>query len=260
MKPKWRSVWITGASQGIGMALTEALAREGVCVAGSARGIDPLERLQASHPRVMPIALDVTDPVATADVVARIEAQQGVLDLVILNAGVYDPVPGGLAAPELYHRHMEVNYMGVVNALMAVLPRMKERGTGQVAVVASVAGYRGLPQAAAYGPTKAALINLTETLRLELADEGVDMRLVNPGFVATRLTAKNDFFMPAILSPEDAARRILRGLAGSRFEIAFPLGLVIWLEILRIIPYWLFFRLTKGLIPKRNGTAERHLR
>ena len=106
-----------------------------------------------------------------------------------------------------------------------------------MAIVASVAGYRGLPQAAAYGPTKAALINLAETLRLELRGSGVDLRLVNPGFVATRLTAQNRFTMPSLLTPEDAARRILAGLAGRRFEIAFPLGFVTWMRLLRLLPY-----------------------
>ncbi len=259
MRREWRSAWVTGASQGIGKELTSALAAEGVAVAGSARGIDPLIEMRSSHPRVLPLALDVTDSRAVAEAVARIEEAQGPLDLAILSAGIYDPVPGGLADPELFRRHMEVNYMGVVNALMAVLPRMKDRGKGQVAIVASVAGYRGLPQAAAYGPTKAALINLAETLRVELADSGVDIRLVNPGFVATRLTAKNDFHMPALLTPAAAARHILRGLRSRRFEIAFPWGFVTWLKLVRILPYRLFFPLMKRLVPKGDGAPEEDL-
>jgi len=255
----WRSAWVTGASHGIGKQLTLALAKAGVPVAGSARGIAPLLEMQASYPQVLPLALDVTDSRGTARVVSRIEDEQGPLDLAILNAGIYEPVPGGLADPEVYRRHMEVNYMGVVNGLMAVVPRMKERGAGQVAVVASVAGYRGLPQAAAYGPTKAALINLTETLRVELAHSGVDIRLVNPGFVATRLTAKNDFHMPLLLTPDAAARLILRGLGSHRFEIAFPWGFVTWLKLLRILPYRLFFPLMRRLIPKRDGVPEEDL-
>jgi short-subunit dehydrogenase len=132
---------------------------------------------------------------------------------------------------------------------------MRERGHGQVVVVASVAGYRGLPQAAAYGPTKAALINLAETLRLELRGTGVDLRLVNPGFVATRLTAKNSFAMPAILTPEDAARRILTGLARSGFEIAFPRAFVTWMKLLRLLPYRLYFPLVARMT-QPSGTSS----
>jgi len=244
------SVWITGASQGIGRALALELAGRGARVAVSARGTGALAELALQSQALTPEPLDVTDAAAVAAAVTRIEAAQGPLDLAVLNAGIYQPLPGGLAAPEVFAEHMAVNYQGVVNGLCAVLPRMRERGRGQVAIVASVAGYRGLPQAAAYGPTKAALINLAETLRLELRGSGVDLRLVNPGFVATRLTAQNRFTMPSLLTPEDAARRILAGLAGRRFEIAFPLGFVTWMRLLRLLPYRLYFpliaRLTGG--------------
>jgi NADP-dependent 3-hydroxy acid dehydrogenase YdfG len=238
-----RSVWVTGASQGIGRALALELARTGARVAISARSAEALVNLAREHQGLHPEPLDVTDAPAVADAVAHIEQVQGPLDLAVLNAGVYQPVPRGLAAPDVFAEHMAVNYQGVVNGLCAVLPGMRARGRGQVAVVASVAGYRGLPQAAAYGPTKAALINLAETLRLELRGSGVDLRLVNPGFVATRLTAQNRFAMPSILTPEDAAHRILCGLKGSGFEIAFPFGFATWMKLLRLLPYRLYFPL-----------------
>jgi NADP-dependent 3-hydroxy acid dehydrogenase YdfG len=237
------SVWVTGASQGIGRALALELANTGAKVAISARSAGVLSDLAREHRGLYPEPLDVTDAPAVAAAVARIEQMQGPLDLAVLNAGVYQPLPGGLAAPEVFAEHMAVNYQGVVNGVCAVLPGMQARGRGQVAVVASVAGYRGLPQAAAYGPTKAALINLAETLRLELRGSGVDLRLVNPGFVATRLTAQNRFAMPSILTPEDAARRILAGLKGSGFEIAFPFGFATWMKLLRLLPYRLYFPL-----------------
>jgi NAD(P)-dependent dehydrogenase (short-subunit alcohol dehydrogenase family) len=241
------SVWVTGASQGIGRALALELAGRGARVAISARGTAALTDLARLHPSLRPEPLDVTDARAVAATVGRIEQAQGPLDLAVLNAGIYQPLPGGLADPQIFAEHMAVNYQGVVNGLCAVLPGMRKRGRGQVAVVASVAGYRGLPQAAAYGPTKAALINLAETLRLELRGSGVDLRLVNPGFVATRLTAQNAFAMPSLLTPEDAARRILAGLAGSRFEIAFPFGFVTWMRLLRLLPYRLYFPLMARL-------------
>jgi NAD(P)-dependent dehydrogenase (short-subunit alcohol dehydrogenase family) len=242
-----RSVWVTGASQGIGRALALGLAARGDRVAISARGADALAELAQAHPGLRPEPLDVTDAAATASAIARIEAAQGPIDLAVLNAGVYRPLPGGLAAPEVFAEHMAVNYQGVVNGLCAILPGMRERRRGQIALVASVAGYRGLPQAAAYGPTKAALINLAETLRLELRGTGVDLRLVNPGFVATRLTAQNRFAMPALLTPEQAARAILGGLDGRRFEIAFPWAFVAWMRLLRHLPYALYFPLVARL-------------
>jgi len=243
----WKSAWITGASHGIGRELALGLESGGVRVACSARSGDRLDELHHHHPGVLPKPLDVTDAAAMERAVAEIEDVQGPLDLAVLNAGVYDPLPGGLAEPELFRRHMEVNYMGVVNGLMAVLPRMRERGKGQVVILGSVAGYRGLPGAAAYGPTKAALINLAETLRLELRGSGVDLRLVNPGFVSTRLTAKNRFRMPSLLTPDQAARSIIRGLGRQGFEIAFPWGFVFWLKLARLLPYGWYFPLIKRL-------------
>ena len=252
MSREWRSAWVTGASQGIGRALALALAETGARVAISARSADVLTELAQLAPTLGPEALDVTDAAAVAAALDRIEQRQGPLDLVVLNAGVYQPLPGGVAGPEVFAEHMAVNYLGVVNGLCAVLPRMRARGSGQVAIVGSVAGYRGLPQAAAYGPTKAALINLAETLRLELLGSGVDLRLVNPGFVATRLTAKNRFAMPSILTPEDAAQRIVRGLQGDRFEIAFPSAFAAAMKVLRLLPYRLYFPLVARLTGLRR--------
>jgi NAD(P)-dependent dehydrogenase (short-subunit alcohol dehydrogenase family) len=239
----WGSVWITGASQGIGRALAFELARRASRVAVSARGEQALHEMHRLHPALLPVPLDVTDAEAVAAAIGRIEDAQGPLDLAVLNAGIYEPLPGGLADPSVFREHMAVNYQGVVNALCVLLARMKARRRGQVAIVGSVAGYRGLPQAAAYGPTKAALINLAETLRLELRGTGVDLHLVNPGFVATRLTAKNRFNMPGIVSPEEAARRMLLGLGSQAFEIAFPRGLVARMKLLRLLPYRLYFPL-----------------
>ena len=137
--------------------------------------------------------------------------------------------------------------MGVVNCITAILPRLLARGSGQLVIMGSVAGYRGLPKAAAYGPTKAALISLAETLRLELKDTGVSVHLVNPGFVATRLTDRNDFTMPAIRTPAQAAAAILRALQGNGFEVVFPWRFVFWLKLARLLPYSIYFRLAGRL-------------
>jgi short-subunit dehydrogenase len=247
MKTAVESVWITGASQGIGRELALQLARQGCSVACTARSAGLLSVLQDSQPGIAAHPLDVTDARAMAAAVDAIEKRQGPLDMAVFNAGVYEPVPGGIAEPELFRRHMEVNYQGVVNGVMAVLPAMLERGRGQIVIVASVAGYRGLPRSAAYGPTKAALISLAETLRLEARGSRVEIRLVNPGFVETRLTAKNNFPMPAIMSPQEAARRIIQGLRGKSFEIAFPASFVIWLKLARLLPYRWYFPLMSRL-------------
>ena len=248
MRGRSRSAWVTGASQGIGRALTIALAEAGVRVAASARSAGELYRLESEHPLITSHPLDVTDAEAAAEVLEAIESTQGPVDLGVLGAGIYEPIPGGIADPSVFRRHMEINYLGVVNVLMPLLERMRTRGAGQVAIMASVAGYRGLPKAAPYGPTKAALINLAETLRTEFGGTGVDIRLVNPGFVSTRLTAKNDFTMPAIMNPDQAADHIIRGLEGTGFEIAFPRRFVVWLKIARVLPYRLWLPIARRMV------------
>jgi short-subunit dehydrogenase len=142
---------------------------------------------------------------------------------------------------------MSVNYLGVANALEALIPKMLGAEKGQLALVASVAGYRGLPKASAYAPSKAAVISLAEVLRLELARSGVIVSLVNPGFVATPMTAVNDFPMPFIISADDAAERIIRGLSRGKFEITFPLPLVLMLKALRMLPNALYLRIASRL-------------
>ena len=220
--------------------MAEQLAAAGVRVAVSSRTQDDLASMQEKQQHIVPVMLDVTDESATTAAVDEIIGQMELPDLVILNAGIYEPNAAASVTAEAYRKHIEVNYTGVTNCVAAVLPRMLERGYGQLAIVASVAGYRGLPQSAAYGPTKAALINLAETLRLELQGSGVDIRLVNPGFVSTRLTDKNEFKMPAVMSPGIAAAKIIRGLQGKRFEIVFPWRFIIWLKLLRVLPWGVY--------------------
>ncbi len=146
-------------------------------------------------------------------------------------------------------RHVDINYAGALRLLDAVLPGLLARhgkpdGTrGFVSLVGSVAGYNGLPRSLAYGPTKAALINLAQTLYLDLRDKGVAVSIINPGFVETPLTARNSFHMPALLSPQQAAREILRGWERGRFEIHFPKRFTLWLKLLAILPWRLYFML-----------------
>jgi short-subunit dehydrogenase len=145
----------------------------------------------------------------------------------------------------------ETNFLGVINVLSAVLPVFRKRSSGHVSWIASVAGYRGLPKAAAYGPTKAALINLAESLRPELEAEGVTVSVINPGFVKTPLTAQNDFPMPFLMEPDEAARLTIAGLASRRFEIAYPRPFVAILKFARLLPYRIYFALIRRSILKR---------
>jgi NADP-dependent 3-hydroxy acid dehydrogenase YdfG len=245
-------IWITGASAGIGRALALRMARDGWRVAASARRADELAEL-AREAGGLPgtihaYPLDVTDQAAVWEAVATIEHELGAIDVSVLNAGTHEPTPAATFAAATLRRLLEVNVIGVANGLEAVLPRLIARRTGRVAIVASVAGYGGLPNAAAYGATKAALINLAEAMRPELLQRGVILQVINPGFVKTPLTDKNDFAMPFLISAEDAAEVIRRGLQSDRFEIAFPTLFVRLMKLVRVLPYRLYFRLTAKLV------------
>jgi short-subunit dehydrogenase len=153
---------------------------------------------------------------------------------------------------ELYRQSMETNYMGTVNAISAVLPAMVAQGKGHIALIASVAGYRGLPNGAPYAPTKAALINLAECIRPSLLRLGITVSVINPGFVETPMTAQNKFKMPFLLQADEAARRIIRGLERRKYEIAFPAPIVILLKFLRLLPNSLFFLIAERMMPGRK--------
>lgn len=241
----WKTAWITGAGTGIGRAVALQLARSGVRVAVSGRSIDKLQQLAAEHSNIEVFQLDVTDRAKTAAVADAIEKSLGPLDLVIFGAGDYKPVTAASFVAEDFDHMMDVNYRGVINGLAAMLPRLRARRAGHIAWIASVAGYRGLPKAAAYGPTKAALINLAECLQPELARDGVTVSIINPGFVKTPLTAQNDFPMPFLMEAEEAGRLTIKGLKARKFEIAYPWQFVSILKIMRILPYALYLKIIR---------------
>jgi short-subunit dehydrogenase len=246
----WRRVWITGASTGIGLAVARQMAAQGVTVAISARNVDALKAAAADNPNIKAYGLDVTDEKAVAITFASIERELGPIDLIIAAAGAYSPVRLDDFTPKPFKTMHEVNFLGVINVLAAALPVFRVRRKGHLAWVASVAGYRGLPKAAAYGPTKAALINLAESLKPELERDGIAVSVINPGFVKTPMTAQNDFEMPFLMDVEDAARQTIAGLAKGRFEVAYPTPFVAILKLARILPYRLFFALIKGFVLK----------
>ena len=246
--PQKKVIWITGASSGIGEALAVAYARDGHCVAATARNAKALQELAARQGNITPFPGDVTDVQGMAATAAAIERDLGGIDLAILNAGVFQSMTAARFDGQRVRTSMAVNYIGVVNCLEPVMRAMLGRERGQIAFVSSVAGYRGLPRAAAYAPTKAALISLAESLHSELALKGIRLSVINPGFVATPMTESGKFAMPFIIGVDEAVAAIRKGLDRGRFEIVFPRRVAITMKILRLLPYALFLRLVgKGL-------------
>lgn len=236
-----RVVWLVGASTGIGRATASALHHAGARVAVSARSAERLQAFGDEHLGALALPVDVTDRAAVGAAFDRLQQHWGPPDLVLCCAGHYRPMRAtALSLPEM-RRHWDVNLWGTLNVLDAVLPVLLRRRQGHVSLVGSVAGYRGLPQALAYGPTKAALNNLAEVMYLDLHDQGLGVSIVNPGFVDTPLTAQNGFHMPALMTPEQAAQEILRGWAAGRFEIHFPRRFTLGLKALKAAWHGLYF-------------------
>jgi short-subunit dehydrogenase len=240
-------VWLVGASTGIGHSLALALHARGARVALSARKADALQAFAAQHPGALALPLDATDAQALAQAAQQLQAQWGGLDVVMYCAGYYKAQRATAFDLQEMLRHEQVNYVGVLNMLQAVLPPLLGQGKGHISLVASVAGYRGLPQSLAYGPTKAALINLAEALYIDLHPRGLGVSLVCPGFVETPLTAQNQFRMPALIQPGQAASEIIAGWERGEFEIHFPKRFTRMLKALQHLPYSAYFMAVKRL-------------
>lgn len=245
---------ITGASSGIGRALAVELAGRGRAVVATARRLDLLQSLSAEAEALPGViraaAADVTDAAAMRALFPAVEAAHGPIGLVVANAGIYLPVSVDRPDPDAYARTIAVNLQGTVNTVLPAIEAMRARGAGRLAIVSSVAGYSGLPTSAAYGATKAALINLAESLKFDLDPIGIRVQLVSPGFVETEATDRNAFPMPFIVPAATAARRIADGLERDAFEITFPRRFTWWLKFGRMLPYGVYFplvrRLTRG--------------
>jgi len=238
-----KTIWIIGASSGIGWALAKELHRLGAFVILSARDEEALEELSQQLGSRLSIApLDVRNIEAIKECFDRIGKQTDI-DSVVFMAGIYKPLKISEIKPAEISDMLATNLQGAMLVVRQVLPYFLSRKKGQIALCASVAGYRGLPNAQPYGATKAALINFTETLRIECANTGVDIKLINPGFVKTRLTDQNAFTMPSIISSEQAAKFIADGLQKKNFEICFPKKFTFAMKALALLPYSLYFRL-----------------
>jgi NAD(P)-dependent dehydrogenase (short-subunit alcohol dehydrogenase family) len=242
----WRGkrVWLVGASSGIGLACAQALHKAGAQVCVSARQATLLQDFVDTHPGSIALPLDVTDAQALHQAVLSLQ-EVGPIDMVVYCAGYYTAQTANTYDVQSMQTHLSVNYTGALLMLDAVLPVLLAQGHGHISLVSSVAGFTGLPNSLAYGPTKAALTHLAEVLYLDLSDRGLGVSVVHPGFVATPLTAQNNFHMPALISPEQAAQAMLQGWRDGAFDIHFPKRFTLFLKLMRLLPYRWYFPLVR---------------
>ena len=241
---KGKTIWLTGASYGIGRALAVELAARGAVLGLTARSREKLDTLRdelaARGAAVHVLPGDVTDAARMKEVAAELTEQAGPIDMLIANAGTHlFTVPEAFDADE-YLGLMDLNYGGMLRCIEAVLPGMLERKRGHIVGVASLAGYRALPRAAAYGASKAAAHHFLDGIRFHLAEHGLRVTVINPGFVKTPLTDKNDFHMPFLIDADKAARIMCDGIARGKDEVSFPIPFNWTIKLMRIIPFWLY--------------------
>ena len=252
MELSGKVAWVVGGSSGIGAAVARELHSRGARVAISARRRDHLE--EVSDGTMLAVAADVTDPASLYAAANRIHDEIGPIDLAVLAAGYWKQMTATDWDTETFDRHVQVNLIGMSNSIAAVLPEMLARRSGVIAGISSVAGYRGLTGAEAYGATKAGQINLLESLRIHVARKGVRVITVCPGFVRTDLTAGNDFPMPFIIDADAAGRSVCDGLERERTEIVFPVRMAILMKAARLVPVSLWSALWIR-VPSREVSA-----
>lgn len=233
-----KTYWIIGASTGLGRALAEVLHREGAQLVLSARSSDRLAEICRALPNTRAVPFDVTD----LDAVRQAVVNVGRVDGLVYNAGTYDQISVADWDTEAALTISDVNYSGALRVLGETVPAFVREGRGDITLIGSLAGYHGLPNAISYGASKAALISLAETMRHDLAGTGVTVRIVNPGFIKTRLTDKNSFRMPMLMTPEDAADRVLRAMSRRRFRTDFPAPFSWVIRLIDYLPDILVYR------------------
>ena len=243
-----KTIWITGGSTGIGKALAIRFANEGWNVAISARRENLLKELSDRYENISPFPLDVTDKENCKNIFNQVKEKLGDIDICFFSTGTWDPKKEKDIDVEQIENVFKINFFGTVNSIKAVEEYYKNRNEGTIAIVSSIAGYRGLPNSTGYGPSKSALNNLAESLYFDFGRHNVRVCLVSPGFIKTPMTDKNDFKMPFLKTPEFAADKIYDGLVNKKsFEIHFPKELTLTLKFFSILPYKLYFYLVKKL-------------
>lgn len=238
-----KRVWIIGASSGIGAEVARLLLAKGAKVALSARNREQLQQIAQTNTNAQVLPLDMTDIVSLQTAHAQLLAEWQQLDLVLIVAGAYNEMRANSFNLADANHVLDINVRGVYQCLDVVLPTLLKQGAGGIGIVGSVAGYSGLPKALAYGPSKAAIINLCESLYVDLHPKNIAVYMINPGFVATPMTANNDFEMPALMTAPAAAQALVRGLERGEFHIHFPKRFTNWLRLARLLPYRSYFYL-----------------
>ncbi|WP_323780410.1 SDR family NAD(P)-dependent oxidoreductase [Leisingera sp.] len=233
-----KTFWLVGASHGLGREVARRLDRAGARLILSARSEDALNELAGELRQAEPVPLDVTD----LESVANAAQQARPVDALLYNAGAYEPMRTQDWDSEAVLAMSDVNFTGALRVLGQVVPGFVKAGRGDITLVGSLAGYRGLPASIGYGASKAALISLAETMRHDLKDSGVTVRVVNPGFIKTRLTDKNSFKMPQLMDPEDAAGHVVAAMQSHRFRTDFPRPFSYAIKALDLLPDWLVYR------------------
>ncbi len=250
MSENQKKIWVTGASTGIGKAVAEKFSKEGWKVAISARRGELLKDI-AKDNNIFAYPLDVTNENKVDEIFKKILEDFKSIDLCIFNAGTYDPKLEKEINPEQIRKTMEVNFFGVVNCVKSVEKYFKNKKNGHISIVSSIAGYRGLPNSSGYGPSKAALSNLTESLYFDFKKYNIKISLISPGFIKTPMTDKNKFRMPFIRSPEFAAEKIYNGLVKSNaFEITFPKQLTTLFKFFKVLPNRIYLFLISKLVKR----------
>ena len=242
-------IWITGASSGIGKALAIKFAENDWIVAASARRENLLDELKLINENIHSFPLDVTEIDKCKLTSKKIIERFGNIDICVFGTGMHDPKSEKKFNLEKIREIMEVNYFGTMNSINSVYEYFSEKQNGQISIISSVAGYRGLPAAGAYCASKAALTSFAESLYFDMQMKNVHVSLISPGFIKTPMTDQNDFPMPMIKSPEFAANEIFKGLTMKKaFEIHFPKAFTYFLKFLQILPSGLYFKLvSKGM-------------
>ena len=241
-------IWITGASTGIGKALAIKFSENGWKVAISARRESLLNEIVSENKNIFAFPFDVTNKEKCNNTFKLIKNKFNNIDLCVFSTGTWDPKKEKEIDVEQIEHVMKINFFGTLNCIKSVEDYFKKRGQGQISIVSSIAGYRGLPNSTGYGPSKSALNNLAESLYFDFKRHGVRVSLISPGFIKTPMTDKNDFKMPFLKSPEFAAEKIYNGLINSKsFEIDFPKQLTITLKLLKILPIKLYFKIVERM-------------
>jgi len=250
-------IWIVGGSSGIGIELVKLWLESGNMVVVSARNaVDSKTLLSLKHiyeSQLQIINMDVTSTDSVSKAVQQAWHRFDGLDVWFYNAAVYEVMTIEEWDFKHFHTMTEVNYIGVVRVMTEVIPFFEKQGHGRWIWNASLSSYFGLPFGGGYSAPKAALLNLAEALHPELKTKGVNIQIINHGFVKTRLTAKNKFEMPELMTPQEAAQNIMKAIANKkRFEIHFPFKLSTFLQLLKLLPYKISLGITKKMLPKET--------